>query len=73
MIPKLPPLVTQILSWAVGVAICMFGWWKGIGFLSGLDWYIALLYGLGSGLAANGIADTGLIDFVVSLFKKKKA
>lgn len=70
--PKMPPLVTQILSWVVGIGICMFGWWQHLGFLDGLDWYIALLYGLGCGLAANGIADTGLIQWIIGLFSKKK-
>lgn len=70
--PKMPSLVTQLLSWVVGIGICMFGWWQELGFLAGLEWYVALLYGLGSGLAANGIADTGLIQWVIGLFAKKK-
>ena len=71
--PKMSSIVTQILSWVVGVGICMFGWWQELGFLSGLDWYIALLYGLGSGLAANGIADTGLVQWFIGLLAKKKS
>ena len=70
--PKMQPTVTQILSWIIGIAICMFGWWQELGFLNGLDWYIALLYGLGAGLAANGVADTGLIQWVIGLFTNKK-
>lgn len=70
--PKMNALVTQILSWVVAVALCMFGWWQHLGFLDGLDWYIALLYGLGSGLAANGIADIGLVQWLISLFTRKK-
>lgn len=69
--PKMAPLAVQILSWVVGVALCMFGWWQELGFLAGQQWYIALLYGLGSGLASNGIADTGLIDWLIGLFKSK--
>ena len=71
-LPKMPSIVIQILSWIVGIGICMFGWWQHLGFLDGLDWYIALLYGLGSGLAANGIADTGLIQWIIGLFASKK-
>nr|DAH03305.1 MAG TPA: holin [Caudoviricetes sp.] len=70
--PKMPSIVIQILSWIVGIGICMFGWWQHLGFLDDLDWYIALLYGLGSGLAANGIADTGLIQWIIGLFASKK-
>ena len=64
-------IVTQIVSWVVGIGITMFGWWQHLGFLDGIEWYIALLYGLGSGLAANGIADTGLIEWVIGLFRRK--
>lgn len=69
--PRMEGIVTQIVSWVVGVGICLFGWWQHLGFLDGIEWYIALLYGLGSGLAANGIADTGLIEWVIGLFRRK--
>nr|DAS18295.1 MAG TPA: holin [Caudoviricetes sp.] len=69
--PSMEGIVTQIVSWVVGVGITMFGWWQHLGFLDGIEWYIALLYGLGSGLAANGIADTGLIEWVIGLFRRK--
>lgn len=71
--PSMKGVWTQIFSWVAGIGLCMFGWWQHLGFLDGLDWYIALLYGLGSGLAANGIADTGLVQWVIGLFSKKKA
>ena len=69
--PSMSGGVTQIVSWVVGIGITMFGWWQHLGFLDGIEWYIALLYGLGSGLAANGIADTGLIEWVIGLFCRK--
>lgn len=72
LLPKLPRLVTQLTAWVVGVGLCLFGWWQGLGFLDGVEWYVALLYGLGSGLAANGIADTGLIDWLIGLLKRKR-
>ena len=75
--PKMPVLLSVILSWVIGVAIALFGWWMELGFLAGEEWYIALLYGLGSGLAANGLAATGLVQWIITLFaskiKKKKA
>ena len=70
--PKMPSVVKQIISWVVGVAIALFGWWQGLGFFQDMEWYIALLYGLGSGLAANGIADIGFVDWLIGLFRKKK-
>lgn len=69
--PSMEGIVTQIVSWVVGIGITMLGWWQHLGFLDGIEWYIALLYGLGSGLAANGIADTGLIEWVIGLFRRK--
>lgn len=72
LIPKLPSWAVQVLSWVIGIAVCMFGWWQELGFLAGQEWYIALLYGLGSGIAANGVADTGLIQWIIGLFAKKK-
>ncbi len=72
LFPKMPSWVSLALSWVIGIVVCMFGWWQDLGFLSGLDWYIALLYGLGSGLAANGIADTGFVQWLIGLFTKKK-
>lgn len=69
--PSMGGIMTQIVSWVVGVGITMFGWWQNLGFLDGIEWYIALLYGLGSGLAANGIADTGLIEWAIGLFRRK--
>ena len=65
LFPKMPSWLSQVLSWVIGIAVCMFCWWQDLGFLSGLDWYIALLYGLGSGLGANGIADTGFMAYRV--------
>ena len=72
LFPKMPSWISQVLSWVIGIAVCMFGWWQDMGFLAGLEWYIAPLYGLGSGLAANGIADTGFIQWFIGLFTKKK-
>lgn len=71
--PSLKGVWTQVVSWLVAVGLCMFGWWQHLGIFDGIEWYIALLYGLGSGLAANGIADIGLVQWVIGLFSKKKA
>lgn len=70
--PGLKGIWTQVVSWVVAIGLCMFGWWQHLGIFDGIDWYIALLYGLGSGLAANGIADIGLVQWLISLFARKK-
>lgn len=73
LFPKMEGLVTQIVSWAVGIAAVLLLWWLDAGFVADVEWYIALLYGLGASLVANGIADTGLVQWIIGLFAKKKA
>ena len=46
-------------------------WWLDAGFVSDVQWYIALLYGLGASFVANGIADTGLVQWLIGLIAKK--
>lgn len=71
--PSLKGIWTQVVSWLVAVGLCMFGWWQHLGIYDGIEWYIALLYGLGSGLVANGIADIGLVQWIIGLFSEKKS
>jgi hypothetical protein len=70
--PSLSGTVIRAISWLVGIMVCFFGWFNELGFLAGLEWYGVLMYGLGISLASNGIADTGLIQWIVSLFARKK-
>jgi len=71
LIPSMPSWAIQLISWIVGIGITMFGWWMHLGFLDNLPWYLALAYGFGVSLAANGIADTGLVQWIVGMFGKK--
>lgn len=71
LFPKMEGLTTQIVSWCVGIAAAVLLWWLDVGFVSGMTWYMALLYGLGSSLVANGVADTGLIQWLLGLFADK--
>ena len=66
-----PDWLVQLLSWGTGIAMTMFGWFLHLGFLEGLTWYWALAYGFGASLAANGVADTQIIQWIFSLFRKK--
>jgi len=66
-----PNALIQTLSWVVGIVLTMFGWWFQLGFLQGIEWYSALLWGFGASLAANGVADTKIIQWIFSLFVKK--
>jgi hypothetical protein len=73
IIPNATGIGAQIFSWTVGIAITLSGWLLHLGFLDGLSFWIALLYGAGACLAANGIFDTGLISALFGLFGKKVA
>jgi hypothetical protein len=72
LIPNAASIGVQIFSWVVGIVITIAGWLLHLGFLDGLSFWLALLYGIGACLAANGIFDTGLITAIFSLFAKKQ-
>lgn len=63
--------IVQGLSWITGIAMTLFGWAFNLGFLAEITWQWALIYGFGASLAANGIADTKIIQWIFSLFSKK--
>ena len=65
LFPNMKGWVTQLVSW-------MLLWWLDAGFVSDVSWDIALLYGFGASLVANGVADTGLVQWVIGLFRKKR-
>lgn len=71
LFPKMNGLVTQIVSWCVGLVAVMLLWWLDAGFVADVQWYIALLYGFGTSLVANGIADTGLVQWLIGLIAQK--
>lgn len=71
LFPKMEGLLTQAVSWAVGLVAAMLLWWLDAGFVAEVEWYVALLYGLGASLVANGIADTGLVQWLIGLIAKK--
>lgn len=69
LFPNMKGWVTQLVSWCVGLVCVMLLWWLDAGDVS---WDIALLYGFGASLVANGVADTGLVQWVIGLFRKKR-
>lgn len=71
LLPKMDGLATQVVSWLVGIVCAMLLWWLDAGFVADVDWYIALLYGLGTSLVANGVADTGFVQWIIGLIVKK--
>ena len=71
LFPKMEGLATQIVSWCVGLIAVMLLWWLDAGFVADVEWFVALLYGFGASLVANGIADTGLVQWLIGLITKK--
>lgn len=71
LFPKMEGLATQIVSWCVGLVAAMLLWWLDAGFVADVSWYIALCYGFGASLVANGIADTGFVQWIIGLFASK--
>lgn len=69
---KAEKLVAQIISWLMGLILALIGWYFNLGFLSGLEIWLALLYGFGASLVSNGVFDTGLVSWFLSLFHKKE-
>lgn len=65
---RMEGLPLQILSWGVGIVISFIAWWLNMGIFAGLLWWQTLAVGIGVSLASNGIADTGLIRTILSLF-----
>lgn len=71
LFPKMEGLATQIVSWCVGLVAALFLWWLDAGFVADVSWYIALCYGFGASLVANGVADTGFVQWIIGLFSGK--
>lgn len=72
-IPKMSSLANQILSWTIGIVVTMVCWFFNFGFPAGLVWWVALLYGAGVSLAANGVFDIGFISKIFDGIFGKKA
>ncbi len=61
-------IAIQIVSWITGVALAMLAWVFNLGFFAEIViWWEALAVGIGASLVANGIFDTGLITWLLSL------
>lgn len=66
-----PNIIVQALSWVVGVFLMVICQLAGLPILQDVSILTAMLYGLFAALCANGIADTKIIQWFLSLFKKK--
>ena len=55
----------QALAWVVGIALAALGNIVNVGFLAEAPWLMTIVYGLGAGLAANGLFDVTLIRAII--------
>lgn len=62
---------SQYLSWGVGIALAVIGNLFNLGLFVELDWTATLLFGFLCALSSNGLFDTGFVDWIIGLFKKK--
>lgn len=69
-IPNFPKWAVQLTSWLTGIWLSVAGWALSLGFLAGLIWWEALLWGLGASMVANSVADAQTVQTLIELIKK---
>jgi hypothetical protein len=57
------------LSWAVAMLLSFAGWLLNLGIFQPVTWGVALIYGLGVGLVANGVFTSETVQKILALFK----
>jgi hypothetical protein len=68
---KIPNTYIQYVSWAVGILLAVVGHVFSLGMFVSMAWIPTIIIGFGAALASNGVFDTGLVDWIISLFKSK--
>ena len=61
----------QYFSWLVAVLLSCAGWFLQLGIFDGLAWYWIIIYGVASGLVANGLFDIGVVNMILNYFLPK--
>ena len=69
--PQVQKVTIQIISWITGIILTLIGYHLDLGYLADIELWMALIYGFGASLAANGVADTKIIEWIFSFFIKK--
>ena len=62
----------QIIVWIVSIVLTVLGNLFNIGFASDFPWLTTIIYGLASGLVANGIFDIGTVQGILAFLKLKE-
>ena len=64
---KLDGMFARWVSWIVALSISFLAWLLNFGLFEPLTWYVALIYGFGIGLVANGIFTADTVKYILSL------
>ena len=73
-----PPkgFVRMIIVWVISILIMILSNVFNFGFASEFTWFACILYGLGAGLAANGLSTVAgvhtILEVIEAIFKKKE-
>lgn len=60
----------QFITWLISIALVYIGWAFKLGLFAEItQWYIILIYGIATGLVANGIFDIKLIQMFLNYIK----
>ena len=66
---KLEGKFARWVSWIVAISLSLIGWLFNIGLFEPVTWFVAIIYGFGIGLVANGIFTSETVQYILSLFK----
>ena len=61
----------QYVSWGIGILLAVIGQLFGLGMFVTMAWIPTIIVGFAAALASNGVFDTGIVDWIMSLFKPK--
>jgi hypothetical protein len=64
------PGAAQVLSWVLGIAFSMLGWYLDIGIFTDMTWWFAAITGFIVSLSANGVFDNGWLETAWLLLKQ---
>jgi hypothetical protein len=68
---KIPNAYIQYVSWLIGILLAVAGQLLALGMFETMTWVQTIIAGFGAALASNGVFDTGLVDWIISIFKPK--
>lgn len=61
----------QYVSWGIGILLAVVGQLFGLGMFETMTWVQTVIAGFAAALASNGVFDTGIVDWIISIFKPK--